>query len=121
MNPGMNPGMNAGMNPGMFPGMNQAPPKPVDTRGIRKEMRGPTIDQNLFSGTPLMSNYPKPPVPVEFNHNNNPYINDPINEDDRFSIASSDSSLSSVSVKKININNKRGKNTKSAGFELNIK
>jgi len=110
--------MNPGMNPGMF---QQQPPKPVETRGVRKEMKGPSIDGNLFAGTPLMSNYPKPPLPVDFNQNS-PYINDPINEDDRFSIASSDSSLSSVSVKKINIqSNKKGKNNKSGGFELNIK
>jgi len=105
------------MNPGMFQG---PPPKPVETRGIRKEMKGPSIDGNLFAGTPLMSNYPKPPAPVEYN-NQYPTINDPINEDDRFSVASSDSSLSSVSVKKINIQGKKGKNVKSGGFELNIK
>jgi hypothetical protein len=119
------------MNNGPINGMNQVPPKPLDTRGIRKEMRGPSIDQSLFSGTPLMSNYPKPPAPVEYNQmnvpnnlsnnipNNIPNMFNPINEDDRFSIASSDSSLSEVSVKKINIqNNKKGK--KSGGFELNI-
>jgi hypothetical protein len=98
----------------------QAPPKPVETRGIRKEMKGPSIDQSLFTGTPLMSNYPKPPAQPnnEFNYQNTQSFN-PINEDDRFSIASSDSSLSEVSVKKISIQNgKKGK--KSGGFELNI-
>jgi len=124
--PGINPNfmqnMMASMSQGMkeMGKMNQSggpPPPPVETRGIRKEMKGPNIDSNLFAGTPLMSNYPKPPAPVE-------YVNEyPINEDDRFSVASSDSSLSSsvVSVKKIST--KRGGNVKknNNGFELNIK
>jgi len=128
-------------------------PPPMETRGIRKEMRGPTLDQNLFSGTPLASNYPQPPVPPNFSMNRgvqqqnfsqggtyNPagsgynapqgggayYEENPINDDDRFSIASSDTSLSSVSlgstVKQVNI--KRGGGKKGGGgggFELNIK
>jgi hypothetical protein len=98
----------------------QGPPKPMETRGIRKEMKGPNIDQNLFAGTPLMSNYPKPPDPVDFF---NPNVNQ--NEDDRFSIASSDSSLSSISMdKKINVpfkkNNKKVTKSGGGGFELNI-
>ena len=91
--------------------MNQqhGPPKPMETRGIRKEMKGPNIDNNLFNGTPLMSNYPKPPDPVDFFNQN---------EDDRFSVASSDSSLSSISMDKKIKNNKKA--TKGGGFELNI-
>jgi hypothetical protein len=102
--------------------MNQqhGPPKPMETRGIRKEMKGPNIDNNLFNGTPLMSNYPKPPDPVDFF---NPNVNQ--NEDDRFSIASSDSSLSSIFMdKKINVplkrNNKKVTKGGGGGFELNI-
>jgi hypothetical protein len=91
----------------------QGPPKPVETRGIRKEMKGPNIDNNLFNGTPLMSNYPKPPEPVDFFNSN---VNQ--NEDDRFSVASSDSSLSSISMDKKIKNNKKA--TKGGGFELNI-
>jgi len=91
----------------------QGPPKPVETRGIRKEMKGPNIDQNLFAGTPLMSNYPKPPEPVYFFNSN---VNQ--NEDDRFSVASSDSSLSSISMDKKIKNNRKA--TKGGGFELNI-
>ena len=87
----------------------QGPPKPMETRGIRKEMKGPNIDQNLFAGTPLMSNYPKPPEPVDFFNQN---------EDDRFSVASTDSSLSSISMDKKIKNNKKA--TKGGGFELNI-
>jgi hypothetical protein len=107
--------------------MNQGgpPPKPMETRGIRKEMKGPSIDQNLFAGTPLMSNYPKPPGPID-------YSNIPGNisntEDDRFSIASSDSSLTSVSseatfTKKVSVKKATGKkpNKGGGGFELNIK
>lgn len=93
----------------------QGPPKPMETRGIRKEMKGPSIDHSLFAGTSLsgkpnnvVNNYPQVPSPVEYANYN------PIDEDDRFSVASSDSSLSSVSVRKINI----GK--KSKGLELNI-
>ena len=111
------------VNPMNFP-KSGPPPKPIETRGIRKEMRGPTIDQNLFAGTPLMSNYPKPPAPVDYPQNNQ--NNNEIIEDDRFSLASSDSSLSSVSTveKKITFNSMK-KNTKTkksngSGFELNI-
>jgi hypothetical protein len=100
----------------------QGPPKPVETRGMKGEMRGPSIDPNLFAGTQLMNNYPKPPAPVEYSSG--------INEDDRFSVASSDSSLSSVSsdsdTKSVGIVKKggRGRITKKGGgggFELNIK
>jgi hypothetical protein len=93
-------------------------PQPMETRGIRKEMRGPSLDPNLFNGTPLATNYPQPPPPMYYEQN-------PIEEDDRFSVASSDSSLSSISVQshvksfKINQNRNR-KNTKSGGLELNI-
>ena len=92
----------------------QGPPKPMETRGIRKEMKGPNIDNNLFNGTPLMSNYPKPPEPVDFFGPNVTQSN----EDDRFSVASSDSSLSSISMDKKIKNNR--KVTKGGGFELNI-
>ena len=107
-------------------------PKPIDTRGIRKEMRGPNMDPGLFSGTPLATNHPNqinsmpsPPGPIKYstgpmNMNNNDirkyYDENPIDDDDRFSIASSDSSLSSVSVKNVKIKRK-GKNN---GLELNI-
>ena len=85
------------------------PPKPMDTRGVRKEMNGPSIDQSLFNGTPLMHNYPKPPQPVPH------YTYDNINDDDRYSIASSDSSLSSVrSIRPTK------KKTSGGGIELNI-
>ena len=88
----------------------------METREIRKEMRGPSIDNNLFAGTPLMSNYPKPPAPVTYYQ-----PEDPIDEDDRFSSASSDSSLSSEeSIKKVSIRNTKGKKNQ-GGFELNIK
>lgn len=103
-------------------------PKPIDTRTIRKEMNGPSIDPNLFSGTSLpnkyspgtglgnlVNNYPKPPTPVEYSSKE--YYGNQIDEDDRFSIASSDSSLSSVSVKNINVKKAKGKNQ---GLELNI-
>jgi len=102
-------------------------PKPMETRGIRKEMNGPSIDPGLFSGTTLPSkfapgsgpngpvnNYPQPPPPPDYQE----FYGRPIEEDDRFSVASSDSSLSSVSVKKINI--KKGKGKNQGGFELNI-
>jgi len=123
-------------------------PKPMDTRVGRQEMRGPSIDQNLFQGTSLANNNfqqpikpipppgpppgsppapppsPQPgPPPGPPPHN---YYDD-IKEDDRFSIASSDSTLTSmnsetfsknITVKKIN--GKKGNNKKSDGFELNI-
>jgi len=84
-------------------------PSPMETRGIRKEMRGPSMDPNLFNNTPLASNYPKPPGPVIFDEN-------PIEDDDRVSVVSSDSSVSSVSVSVKKVQLKKNK-----GFELNIK
>ena len=144
-------------NPNFMPGgsnqvnnnqnqQNSQIPQPIDTRGVRKEMRGPSIDKNLFANTPLVNNYPKPPGPVTYSndrypndrHPNDRYPNveNPIDEDDRFSVASSDSSLSSdssnssnssissvPSVKKVRIVNKKGnkKNQGGGGFELNIK
>jgi hypothetical protein len=105
-------------------------PKPMETRGIRKEMNGPSIDPNLFSGTTLpnkyspsggtnmvVNNYPKPPTPVEYSSQE--YYGNQIDEDDRFSIASSDSSLSSISVSIKNVNIKKAKG-KNQGLELNI-
>ena len=103
-------------------------PPPAETRGIRKEMRGPTIDSNLFNGTPLASNYPVPPPPMARQQPQPVYYDEnPINDDDRFSIASSSdgSSVSTVSlgstVKTLNIKggNKKGKG--GGGLELNIK
>jgi len=102
------------------------PPKPVDTRGLRKEMRGPSLDPNLFNGTPLatnhpsqMNSYPKPPMPQQ----NYYYDPSPIDDDDRFSSASSSdmSSMSSVSVKPrvLNIGSKKVRGGKN-GLELNI-
>lgn len=119
----MNQGMKE-MNKPPFQAQKPNFPPPMETRDIRKEMKGPTIDQNLFSGTPFASNYPVPPIP-------HPHVNvqqgryydeNPINDDDRFSIASSDdSSLSSVSlgstVKTFNVSSKKKKNV---GVELNI-
>jgi hypothetical protein len=107
-------------------------PQPVDTRDVRKEMRGPTIDQNLFARTPLATNYPAPPgfAPPGFQSQQNQknyYDESPINDDDRYSIASSsDSSVSTVSlgstVRTLNINNKKSKGKgKGGGLELNIK
>ena len=101
---------------GMPPGM----PPSMETRGVRQEMRGPSLDPNLFNGTPLANNYPKPPGPVNFSmksQQQNYYDENPIDEDDRFSVASSDSSLSSISVgsKTIMTKGKKG------GIELNIK
>ena len=103
-------------------------PPPMETRGIRKEMRGPTLDSNLFNGTPLATNYPNPPS----NHAMPPpqpryYEDNPINDDDRFSLASDDSSVSSVSVestrKTLTINASKGFSKKkgTGGLELNIK
>ena len=96
-------------------------PKPVDTRGVRKEMRGPSLDPNLFSGTPLATNYPKPPGKGTFSSADlrQFYEENPVKEDDIYSVASSDSSLSSVSLGSTikTINKKKGKN---GGVELNI-
>ena len=113
---------------------------PMETRGQRREMNGPSIDPGLFAGTPLMSNYPKPPapqiytqkIPANFSNNSMPVdyrVNSDYDEDDRFSLASSsDSSLTDDSYisnkKSFNIRNqpkKGGRNVKSGGFELNIK
>jgi hypothetical protein len=127
-------------------------PKPVDTRaGGRQEMRGPLIDQNLFNGTPLGSTHPNnasfqqplssmnipnnvPQSQPQMVANNMPgppqgYYDD-IQEDDRFSIASSDSSLTSmnsdsfksISVKRVSKKGGKvgGKKSGSDGFELNI-
>jgi hypothetical protein len=103
------------------------PPKPMETRGIRKEMQGPTMDPNLFNGTPLANNYPKPPGYMR-QPPNTPQLNRMYEEhmmddnDDRVSVVSTDSSLSSVSlgstVKKVNVLKKSG--GKRGGFELNI-
>jgi hypothetical protein len=90
----------------------RGPPQAVDTRsGGRKEMNGPNIDQSLFNGTPLMTNYPKPPVPGFTGYHQDQQSDD----EDRFSIASSDSSLSTVSSKK-----SKKINIKKKGIELNI-
>jgi len=127
--------MSQGMKEMNKPQQPQQPPPPMETRGIRKEMRGPTIDQNLFGGTPLATNYPAPPsfnTPPQVPNPNFQragiqqfYEENPINDDDRFSIASSDdSSISSVSlgstVKTLNINSKK-KGKGGIGLELNIK
>jgi hypothetical protein len=111
-------------------------PSPMETRGIRKEMRGPMLDQNLFNGTPLASNYPTPPTqsPPQFRQAPNLpprppppvyYDENPINDDDRYSVLSDDSSISTVSlgstVKTLNIGSKKNNKKGSSGFELNIK
>ena len=118
--------------PSFAPQQQSSFPAPMETRGQRKEMRGPSMDPNLFNGTPL-SNHPNqvnaaPPAPVWPNQgpimqNNaksgrNYYEEDPIDEDDRFSMASDSSyasSESSVSVKK-----KKVFKSKKGGLELNI-
>jgi hypothetical protein len=118
-----------------FQQQSQGFPAPMETRSQRKEMRGPTMDPGLFNGTPLASNhpnqvnqYPAPPQPQNYRPAKSMrdyYEEDPIDEDDRFSMASdssyssySSSSSSSVPVKKINVKPK-GK-TKKGGIELNI-
>jgi len=120
-------------------------PKPMETRaGGRQEMKGPSIDQNLFNGTPLSSTHPNNgsfqqpispmniPQPIQQQQvlaQNGPpqgYYDD-IQEEDRFSVASSDSSLTSmnsdsfksISVKKVSKKGGKG-GKKSDGFELNI-
>ena len=127
----MNQGLKEAAKPPNFkvPG-NSGPPPPMETRGIRKEMRGPSMDSHLFSGTPLASNHPsqmnnlpKPPGPSKYPDgpmNMTPtdirnYYSEQ-NDDDRFSVASSDSSLSSISVgpRTKTIRKKNG------GLELNI-
>jgi len=104
-------------------------PKPMDTRPPgRQEMRGPNIDPGLFNGTPLATNHPSANIQKPMNPQPPPnlfYDNSPIKEDDRFSIASSDSSLSEISnlseVKSVTVRkNKNGKNGKGGGLELNI-
>lgn len=96
-------------------------PAPVDTRGDRKEMRGPNMDPNLFSGTPIATNHPnqvntyaKPPPPN--------YYDEP--DDRRFSIASSsDSDFSSISSdSSVSVRPKRRIITKgkNKGIELNL-
>jgi len=142
----MSQGMKESARPPPPQGMNKPGgqpnfPPPMETRGMRKEMRGPTLDQNLFNGTPLASNYPQPPMPPNFSMNGGQqrggppqnfqqsgsyYEDNPINDDDRFSVASSDSSdVSSVSlgstIKRVNIKKGGGKKGSGGGFELNIK
>ena len=114
----------------MFQQKQQNFPKPMDTRTTKQEMTGPTIDSNLFNGTPLASNHPSLPTfqkPIKqpgIQQQQAPkpfYDNSPIDDDDRFSVASSDSSLSSVSTRNVTIKkdaSKRGKN--GGGLELNI-
>ena len=122
--------MSQGMKEMSRPPNQQQPnfPPPMETRGIRKEMRGPTIDASLFNGTPLANNYPAPPPPQpQMRPQPMYYDENPINDDDRFSIASSSdgSSISSVSlgstVKTLNIGGGGKKKGKSGGLELNIK
>ena len=103
-------------------------PKPMETRGQRQEMTGPSIDQNLFNGTPLASNHPSvattfKQIPKVQQKSKLVYDNSPIEDDDRFSIASSDSSLSSISTsnaKNVVVKKVTNKKGKSGGFELNI-
>jgi hypothetical protein len=108
-------------------------PKPVDTRTTKQEMTGPTIDSNLFNGTPLASNHPSLPTfqkpqpmprepPIQQQQAPKPfYDNSPIDDDDRFSVASSDSSLSSVSTRNVTVKKRPTKVGKSGGgLELNI-
>jgi hypothetical protein len=98
-----------------IPNNQQGIPKSVDTRGPRKEMKGPSIDSSLFGN---VNNYPMPPAPVDYS----------FPDDDRFSVASSESSNSSsvshdsIITKKKNYNNTTAKRVigKSKGFELNI-
>jgi hypothetical protein len=92
-------------------------PTPVETRGIRKEMRGPNMDPNLFHNTPLASNYPKPPGLADYSNFNQRFEENPIEDDDRVSVVSTDSSVSSISVSSV----KKVQLKKNKGFELNIK
>jgi len=92
-------------------------PKPMDTRTGRQEMQGPRIDRDLFNGTPLATNHPS-----NIQQSSMPVYqqSSAIQEDDRYSIASSDSSLSSIeSVKNVKVVKKRGKGS-GGGLELNI-
>ena len=128
-NPNFMSSMMGAMSQGMKemnkpPNFKQQPPQhglapPLETRGIRKEMRGPNIDPGLFSGTQLSSNRQEQHSVLTNDNLRNYYEESQIREDDRYSIASSGSSLSSVSVgstvKKVKMNkNKLG------GIELNI-
>ena len=94
-------------------------PKPMETRGIRREMKGPSIDPGLFNQNVNFPQQQQFPQSQQIYYDSNP-----IEEDDRFSVASSDSSLSSVStvvksVKNVSITKKKGKGGK-GGIELNI-
>lgn len=132
----MNQGMKEAAKPPNFKQAAQpsnAMPPPMETRGVRKEMRGPNMDPNLFNGTPLATNHPnqvnilpKPPIPTAYPSGPMGMSQADIrrfyeeNDDDRFSIASStDSSISEYNVKTIRrpAPAKRGKN---GGLELNI-
>jgi hypothetical protein len=135
----MNQGMKEAAKPPNFrqnpgpTGMPGAMPPPMETRGIRKEMKGPNMDPNLFNGTPLATNHPnqvnilpKPPIPTEYGNGPMGMSQADIrkfyeeNDDDRFSVASStDSSISSYNVRTIRrpAPAKKGKN---GGLELNI-
>jgi hypothetical protein len=94
----------------------RGPPSPMDTRGERREMNGPSIDPSLFAGTPLASNYPQPPARQ----------NNVVDDTDRFSIASSSDFSMTTSSSEDDIppmrrqptsrNVKKGKK----GFELDI-
>jgi len=146
-NPNFLAGMMGAMNQGMKeaakpPNFKQNPPgqtasnfpPPMETRGLRKEMRGPNMDSNLFNGTPLSNHpnqvniLPKPPIPSMYS--NGPmnmsnadirsyYEENPIDEEDRFSVASSSDSSMSSSPKIIK-KGKVTKNNKNGGYELNI-
>jgi hypothetical protein len=109
------------------------PPPPMETRTERREMNGPSIDPSLFSGTPLMTNYPKPPLPQVYTQQvpiKNGYQYE---DEDRFSVASSsdlsigtndsDISIDIPKSKKFTIQKKPTKFKKSGnnGLELNIK
>jgi len=111
--------------PGNSQGINKSqPPPPMETRTARWEMNGPNIDPGLFAGTPLMTNYPKPPNQQQVRMGNK-YEED----DDRFSIASSselsmgssDSDISLETPKRFSIQKKPTKFKKgNKGLELNI-
>ena len=127
----MSQGMKDQSKPPVMGGFKDSFPKAVDTREVRREMKGPSIDTNLFNGTPLATNYPSPPPPngaFSSSDLRKFYEENPIQEDDLYSVASSDSSLSSVSIgstiKTVNMkkNTKKGKNGKNGknGIELNI-
>jgi hypothetical protein len=141
----MSQGMKEAAKPPNFKAPGQGFPAPMETRELRKEMKGPSIDPGLFNGTALASNYPgfQPNAPHPQHQHRAPpppstigssyFDDDPINDDDRYSIGSSDSSLSEVSlgstVKRVAVKpvaakrgGKGGKGGgKGGGFELNIK